>query len=223
MLREERKRIRRSAQLLCPYLTLGQGVLDIGSHIGVVAEQYARLVGAAGHVVCVEPFPDSCRQTIAMNASHPHVDVVLGACGDRHGWRTLHVDRDSSARNSLWKNNLKQLSGQSVDAQTFTLDSLAARVRNLRAIKVDAQGAECEVLYGGRHTLSLRSLVWQVEVWPSGLSNAGGSAQELCDLFAAHGWVPVGLTWRQVLEHASRLTRPHQSIDVVVVHGEVRP
>jgi hypothetical protein len=98
------------------------------------------------------------------------------------------------------------------------LDNLARTVPNLRAIKMDVQGAECHVLDGAQETLG-RDLVWAVELWPAGLKNAGRSIDELAQVFLDHGYQVVGDRAGRRLEQIVGAIRDydgHKSTDVVL-------
>jgi FkbM family methyltransferase len=198
----------------------GWGVLDIGGYNGNYAHKYGLAVGPDGQVVSVEPDPKSV-QTIRDNNYHlRQVEVVQAACFSRSGKCALYLDKNTRACNSLWaKNVVTPSEDEPLTVEMLTLDELASRVRNLRAIKIDAQGAECHILQGGIETLMRSNLIWQVEVWRQGLLNAGSSVDELCRVFREHGWFPRGKTWGETIaaSHAKGSKTPHSSIDMVLV------
>jgi FkbM family methyltransferase len=205
--------------MLKPYLHAGDGVLDIGGFDGAYAKTYARIVGPTGHVVSVEPDPDSVQAHRNRNAPYPWVEVIEAAVFARSGKCALYRDGTSRACNSLYEKNCIQMDGAAV-IEMITLDDAASRVRNLKAIKIDAQGAEVQILMGGIETLMRDRLAWQVELWPRGLINAGTSVKALAQMFEEHGWVPNERTWARVLEDTHRCDDlPHKSIDVVLVKG----
>jgi FkbM family methyltransferase len=176
---------------------------------------FARFVGPTGHVVSVEPDPDSVKSHRDRNAPYPWVEVIEAAVFARSGRCALYRDGTTRACNSLWEKNCIHMDGAAV-IDMVTLDDVASRVRNLKAIKIDAQGAEVQILQGGIETLMRSDLYWQVELWPRGLINAGSSVKELAKVFADHGWAPHDRPWANVLEDTFKIEAPHKSIDVVL-------
>jgi FkbM family methyltransferase len=196
----------------------GWGVLDIGGFDGSYARRYAKAVGPTGHVLSVEPDPASVRRH--RGASYPQVEIVQAVCFSRPGKCALYRDKATGACNSLWAKNVVTPSDEEpLTVDMVTLDELAGRVRNLRAIKIDAQGAESHILQGGIETLMRSNLIWQVEVWRQGLVNAGSSVDELCRVFREHGWFPRGKTWGETIadSHVKGTRSPHASLDMVLI------
>jgi len=193
------------------YLCPGDGAIDIGANVGTVTRRLAEAVGPTGHVLAVEPDPRALTVLRAVLITCPWVTILESAVIDSVGVAEMHLSQDSR-HNSLWKANMKVDTDRAITVPTTTLDRLAASVPNLKAIKVDTQGAESLVLSGARKTLT-HDLVWHVEVWPHGLQNAGSSADALLKVFRDAGYRPVDMTWDQILtaQHGS----PHGATDVV--------
>ena len=203
--------------LLEPHLAPGDGVLDIGGFDGAFAEGYAKCVGKTGHVVCVEPDIQSVQQAAKRTAAYPWVELVHAACMDYAGTAVLYHDSVLRARNSLWRANVVKDAGTTEEVPCVTLDVLAARVRRLKGIKIDAQGAERHILDGGTKTLQHPSLVWQIELWPVGLMQAGSSVREVCERFREAGWQPSEGTWEETIAKVKQCHKPYGSADIVVM------
>lgn len=206
-----------SADLLQPYVSEGDGVIDLGANDGsAFTRAFLRMVGPSGHVLAVEPDLTQVQVIADKWGTHAALEiapVVVGGSGSGH----LCIDDGDRRRNSLWETNTLRCGGR-IDVQMVTLDYLAHRVRRLKAIKMDVQGAECHVLDGAQETLA-RDLVWFVELWPQGLKNAGRSVDELAAQFQAHGYQIVGRkdgwNWGQVLD-VIRGYDGHKSCDVLL-------
>jgi FkbM family methyltransferase len=207
--------------MLEPYLSLGDGVLDIGAHVGRYTQAYAKVVGPTGCVLAVEPDASSLSRIAALGL--PHVRVLQVAMG-HPDWlgHTLACDADDARRNSLWAANTITPSTLGCIVNVETVDYVAPTIPRLRGIKIDAQGAEAHILDGATETLKRPDLVWAVELWPEGLRNAGRSVREVADIFSAAGYHPVashGRTWDQLVTLIEPYTG-HKSTDVVLTHRE---
>lgn len=193
----------------------GAGVIDIGANVGEYARVYAAKVGPTGYVLAVEADPSTVKVCRHACAEFPTIHVRHAAVLDREGAATIHRDGKDHRRNSLWAANVIEPNGESLEVPTVTLDSLAVEVPNLRAIKIDAQGAEAAIVRGAPETLQRRDVTWQVELWHQGLLAAGASIEELAETFARNGWYPAGWTWPRVCE-AVKSVGQHGSVDVVL-------
>lgn len=193
------------------YLSPGDGVIDLGANVGHYTGSYATAVGKWGTVIAVEPEAENFRQLVKAVSGYPTVECVNAVIGSD----VLFVDAVDRRRSSCWAIN-RLSEGPEQRPQIETLDALARTVPNLKAIKMDVQGAECHVLDGGQETLA-RDLVWAVECWPQGLTNAGRSIGELAEQFQAHGYQPIGkwASWDALLDVIGQYDG-HKSTDVIL-------
>jgi FkbM family methyltransferase len=193
----------------------GDGCLDIGANVGDITLKLAKQVGPQGHVLAVEPDPESARDCRERMRDCPWAEVIEFAVSDRSGDTLLHQDK-AHTRHSLWKLNVLEDAAATLTVRTTTLDALAKAVRRLRAIKIDAQGAEVKILEGGQDTLRCKGLLWKVEFWPEGLRHAGSSIEALADMFAVHGYRPWESTWARELAEMAEM-KGHSARDVVIL------
>ena len=142
--------VRTLAKLVSP----GDAVLDIGAHIGFYTLLLARLVGPKGQVVAFEPLPgnfeilaenirlNQCSQVRAINKA------VMGSGGKLEV--TLSQDEPLPGGTSM----LNDHGGQQVAVDAVSLDEFFGSARvPLSLIKMDVEGAEEQVLRGGRKTI----------------------------------------------------------------------
>ena len=127
----------------------GQTVLDIGAYVGMFTVKASTLVGEEGRVIAIEPSPENY-DLLARNCEALfNVTLVKKAVMATTGTGRLYYSK-SAAANSLvirWK--------RYVEVETITLDELVEELGldKVDMIKLDAEGAELEVLKGATETL----------------------------------------------------------------------
>ena len=125
-------------------------VADVGANIGIYTLYAARLVGPAGRVYSFEPAPrtfELLKDNIQVNGflEAGIIDARCQAVLDRSGECELTVYSDNSGHNTLFAG---QQAGETVRAETVSLDQALDGVARLDVVKVDAEGAEPFVLRG---------------------------------------------------------------------------
>ncbi len=203
----------------------GDVVIDIGANEGAFTKRFAGEVGPDGLVVAVEPdhrLAEFCRHVCE---GKPVVvkEVAVSDTVGEHAWFRASMP----AQNSLYRENAPSITEEST-VHTTTLDALMEDIgRPVRAIKVDAQGAEAAIAQGGTKALASKDLRWMVEVWPEGLKAAGSSPEALADTYERAGWsivaegkhpVPSRLSWRDLLGIVRGYTG-HQHTNVILARA----
>lgn len=202
--------------VLTPYLQPGDGVIDVGANVGRFTTKYADAVGPTGAVLAIEPDPEVAQRLRDTVAARPWVEVLSLAVGDEPGVRVLYRDQDPT-RSSLWPENRIADAG-SLKTFVARLDGLAEIVPNLRGVKIDAQGAEAHIFDGAAETLRNPRVVWQIEIWPTGLKTAGRDAMTLLDRLEAAGLRSPSRTWEAIRKDVGRYSEGHASFDVLLQH-----
>jgi len=131
-------------------------LVDVGAHDGLLALPLAALPGA--RVLAFEPLPEAFARLAARCAGISTITPLPQALGDAPGELVLSVPVVDGVAQEQWASTVKRFEGFGAQVQArrvtvpvVTLDSLA--LRDVTAIKVDAEGAEYEVLRGARDTL----------------------------------------------------------------------
>lgn len=199
---------------LAQHLGPGDGVLDIGANQGMLTADYAKAVGPTGYVLAVEPNPATFENLQHGTRNWPQVMTLCAAVGAAEGRTMFYPDGVLSSR---WV-ELVQKPQPGFTVPMTTIDLLAARVPKLRGIKVDVQGGEMDVLLGAVETLRNANVIWQIELWPRGLSVAGSSATAVCDALKAVGLHPMTRNWETVAAQAATLTNNGSYLDLVCRH-----
>ena len=134
--------------LFCDHVRPGQTVLDLGANVGYYTLLAAELVGPSGTVVAFEPEPLNAaylRRHVEVNRL-PQVDVLQHAVGRAAG--TLRFTRGKGrGRGHLHDEG-------ELEVEVVTLDEVVeARSLTPNCLKIDVEGAEADVLEGGRGVL----------------------------------------------------------------------
>lgn len=142
----------RVARLFTRLVQPGMVVFDVGAHIGQYTLLAAKRVGQSGRVVAVEPNPDNVR-VLEMNVLRnrfANVEIIKAALFDYDGEAILHVPNgpNRSELGSLLPVGDRR---ESFSVKAVRLDSIAPT--RLDILKLDAEGAEANVIRGAAETL----------------------------------------------------------------------
>ncbi len=127
-------------------------VIDIGAHVGVFSLKAAK---RARTVVAIEPHPFNYRlllRNIASNRLRNIIPMNL-ALSDYNGIAKLYIRNDSG--NHTIKKEIVLSPHRYVEVEVKTLDRLMDELKLSRVsfIKIDAEGAELDILKGGKRLL----------------------------------------------------------------------
>lgn len=126
--------------------------VDIGCHRGLFLAQALRLAPEGRHVG-VEPIPELAER---LRRLYPAAELVGAAVADRPGTREFLRHRREPGLSSLrpWRVLVESPDLERLVVPVTTLDALVADWPSLRLVKIDAMGAQVEVLAGARRTLA---------------------------------------------------------------------
>jgi FkbM family methyltransferase len=144
------------AQLFGRLVRPGERCVDVGANVGVHTVRLARLVGAGGEVIAIEPDPDVAVRTnrnIALNGL-ANVRVINAAASEQPGSMQLY-------RPSPWDTNRARasllhhpyLTGVKTMVPVVTVDDVCAG-RAVSLIKIDVEGHEAAVVRGAAGTIA---------------------------------------------------------------------
>ncbi len=144
-------------------LAAGDVFIDVGANVGAFTVKAARTVGDAGLVISVEPFTDSVMRlskNVELNGFR-NVRIRALCVGRETRQSKLYLNRNKP--NSFGLARIGD--ADSVSTLTVTLDDLCRweEIDRLDFLKIDAEGAEEDVLSGGARTIQLFRPVIQVE------------------------------------------------------------
>ena len=172
----------------------GAIVFDVGANIGAYTVLFAQWTGAAGRVFAFEPSPRSIaglREQLRLNDVSDRVEIVEAAVSSAPGSAAFDCGGASGA------NALVPDAGPSADVirvETTSLDAFcSARGVSPSILKIDVEGAELDVLRGGRETLARPGLDVFVEFHPTIWQARGITRQDIESELALQGLTPEPL------------------------------
>jgi len=166
----------------------GDIFLDVGANIGLVSLAASRLVGLHGRVYAFEPVSGTIallERNIALNDAR-NVCVEATALGALSETRPIyeHLDVNRGAASLV-------PTGGTPPGEAVTVTTLDAFVhkagleRSLRAIKIDVEGWESDVLVGGRQTLTDSAAPVLIVEYSTNVPLAKGAHTDLYDLLTS--------------------------------------
>lgn len=194
-------------------------LVDVGAHDGLITIPLARL--PASRVIAFEPLPPAfARLRAALGRAFggmpAHVECHAAALGDRAGEVALTMPVLDGAAQEQWASTAKDYAAHlsaRVSVQRFTvplrrLDDFA--IPDLTSIKIDAEGAEYEILRGARETLLRCRPVLTLEVEERHRAGSTWAVPAFLDalgydvLFELRGeWLPIAALDRATMQRAS--------------------
>lgn len=160
-----KKREEETMQLFSRLIEPGAHVVEVGGHIGYIAQYYSQLVGAAGQVTIFEPGENNLPYLERNLKQTENTQIVRKAVSNETGTVKFYIENLTGQNNSLHKdfegfqNNQKQaytrVEYQEVEVPATTLDDFSKQSsRPVSLLKIDVEGAELLVLQGARGLLT---------------------------------------------------------------------
>jgi len=172
----------------------GETVIDVGANVGQYAVLFGALVGPAGRVVSFEPDRDArvlLERNVEINSLGARVKVEPLALFDKVGTHSFY-SRIGDAMNSLERAGLGTNSGladiRETIVHTIPLDDylVSNGMPDPDWLKIDAEGAEINVLRGARRALHGKTKI-VCELHPYAWDSFGTSYEELESIVAQAG------------------------------------
>jgi FkbM family methyltransferase len=169
----------------------GMDIIDIGAHLGLFSVVSSVLVGDNGRIICFEPTPGTyavLSETLRLNECK-NVIPVRGAVAKEEGLAVFYVSETAGCNsNSLIKNSSdKQAQGNEV--KVYSIDGIVSQ-HSLKPglIKIDAEGAELDVLEGGMNTFGQFKPILILGLHPDFIKKKGDSIERIWDLLQLAGY-----------------------------------
>ena len=158
----------------------GAVVFDIGANVGAYTLVFASWVGPAGRVFAFEPAPDAragLRAHVHLNRIDDRVEISDAAMSSTVGRAAFGV-HPSGGASSLQIGSVDR--ARVIEVPAETIDHFCSS-RQLRpdVIKIDVEGAELDVLRGGRDTLARPGIEVFVEFHPAVWTSSGSGRRDI--------------------------------------------
>ncbi len=144
-------------------LAPGKRVVDVGANIGYFSLLAARLVGAEGLVLAMEPSENNVKLIEASRRQNQfdQLRIVQAAAGRDLGLLSYHPDHSNGLSERLPEDSARLLATETVAC--LPVDCLVPAGRTIDLMKVDVEGAEHNVFLGAREMISRCRplLVWE--------------------------------------------------------------
>jgi len=146
-------------QLVRSIVRGGDVAVDVGANVGWYAGLLCRLVGETGAVHAFEPNPAPARLLRALQRDHPQLVVHVAAVGDHDGQIDFYIPDN-------WISGSCRPASENAQRRRATMTTLtSASIPSADFIKLDAEGAEMDVLAGAGAILDSREApIWMVEL-----------------------------------------------------------
>jgi FkbM family methyltransferase len=169
----------------------GMVAFDVGANYGYFTLLLGALVGPKGRVLACEPNPAAAaclRRSVALNDHASRTTVIesaLGAVADAGGVLFVPNGEPKNAHLIATAGDADPALGAICEVRQTTLDHLAADLPRVDFIKVDAEGAEEDILLGMTRTLSRHKSCLILEFNPRRCRDAIGLLGELKSIYGA--------------------------------------
>lgn len=173
--------------LLDELIQHGGTAIDVGANKGFFAFAFSRIVD---RVEAFEPNPDYARFARRMLGGRAQVHEIALSNEVGKAEFVVPLAENGAALHlggKLSSVDTHQSHSMSFQVQVRTLDSYA--FENVRAIKVDVEGSEMEVLEGARQTIAKWRPPLIVELLTGTYSDPIATAEKVCDMFAYTPWL----------------------------------
>ncbi len=178
--------------LIQKYLRPGDVYVDIGANIGLHTLAAARAMQGKGKIIAFEPFAGTMRmleKSIALNGFSGIAELHEAAVSNSNGPRLLFLGA-SSGHHSLYSLETQTQGAQGpIEVKVVSLESALPSNQRIDLLKIDAEGAELEVLEGGMNLITTNpDIALIVEFGPSHLRRVGHTPRQWLDSFTHFGF-----------------------------------
>jgi FkbM family methyltransferase len=172
----------------------GTVAIDVGAHLGIFTVVMARRIGPDGRVLAFEPAPDTRRaltDVISRNSLQGLVEIRPEAVSARSGSAALHITGvPGGVSNSLVPD---PAATHHISVRTVTIDSALDEQEIVSCMKIDAEGAEVEVLLGAERTITKWRPAIALDAHPDGLAKNDRDLSDLWERAKEWGYQVYGV------------------------------
>jgi len=160
----------------------GDVVLDVGSNIGEILLNFARIAGPRGRAIGFEANPETCQRCQSNIALNRFDNVAVNAIGVGSEEGELYFGHRSDSNSGA--DSIMAAGDGTIKVPVTTIDRFAEAhsLPRVDLIKIDVEGYEMHVLRGADATLREHRPKLFIELCDNNLREQGSSAAELVGL-----------------------------------------
>lgn len=177
--------------LIQKFLKPGDVYVDVGANIGMHTLAAAQAMQGVGKIVAFEPFEPTKRmleKSIWMNGFSGITEIHQAAVSNITGHQQLFIGATSGHHSLFALDSLSVTVQEPVTVPLVRLDGIISSDQRIDLMKIDVEGAELEVIEGGRALLiDNPDIALIVEFGPSHLQRIGRTPKQWFDSFSQLG------------------------------------
>lgn len=194
----------------------GDIFIDVGTNIGLFSLIASKMVGDKGKIICFEPSPSTFSRLIENVQLNDFINIDLRNIGlsDAIEEMTFYVSENGyDAWNSFAPSQDNKL-GSSIVVPVSTLDIELKEIdkSKIKLIKIDVEGWEKFVLYGGKDFFVKFSPIVMVEFTEENTFNAGYHVHEIYDIMKDFGYVWYTIKNEKLILETKKLHYPYNNL-----------
>lgn len=197
-------------------LKKGDIFVDIGTNIGLFSLIASKIVGNEGRVLCFEPAPltySRLDENLKLNKIE-NIDARNIGLSDKKGELTFYVSNNGyDAWNSFAPSQDDKLeSSIQVHVSTLDIELLDIDKSKIKLVKIDVEGWEKFVLFGGKDFLVNYSPIVMLEFTEENTFNAGYPVYEIYDIMQDFGYLWYRIIKGELVREDKKLHYPYDNL-----------
>lgn len=171
--------------ILQQFIKPGMDIIDIGAHIGLFSTCCSQLNAGKGKIISFEPTPGTyalLNETLSINKCE-NVISVQAAVSEKEGIATFYISHTAGCNSNSLVKNREEKDLSAYDVKLVTIDSIITTYSlKPSLVKIDAEGAELDVLKGGVKTFKEFKPALILGLHPAFIRQKGDSLEDIWDL-----------------------------------------
>lgn len=178
--------------LIQKFLKPGDFYVDVGANVGIHALAAGRAMQGQGKIIAFEPFESTKRmleKSLSMNGFSGISEVHQAAVSNVSGCQNLFLGAGSGLHSLFPQDTPRNDAQVKVEVPVVRLDEVIPVGQKIDLLKIDAEGAELDVIQGGALLIAgNQDMAMIVEFGPSHLCRTGHTSKEWFDTFTKLGF-----------------------------------
>jgi FkbM family methyltransferase len=171
----------------------GDLYIDVGAHLGLHVLAAARAMKGHGKIIAFEPYGPTkslLEKSVWVNGFSEITEIHQAAASARGGEQKLYLGTASSLHSLFSLEDPLGLSQSSIDVPVVRLCDVVKQGQSVKLLKIDAEGAEIDVLMGAESIIRNNpNIALVVEFGPSHLRRTAQSTERWFSAYANLGLV----------------------------------